>query len=178
MPVLVPRAELRLNTAYLFLMDGASVEDDGSGYPFRITFTTGSGPVSTPPPVPQLVSIKASASSEASASGRYRSVSRSLALHFDQNAGILIFGVLDLAGNFSGWAAMTQLVLPSREEVEASTPVLPDPPVAPLPAPEQSTGCTLSPQRSTTAGSSWPLLALAAGLAYARLRSTGARRDR
>lgn len=87
------------------------------------------------------------------------------------------FGVLDLAGNFSGWSEPMALALPFPEEVAApaateSTAAPPIDVTAPLPAPApaQSSGCGLALPRSSTAPGSWLALALGVALASARLR--------
>jgi len=76
------------------------------------------------------------------------------------------FGVLDLAGNFSGWSAATELVLPSQEEAEAAAAAHRE--AFPESA-EQGASCALGRARSSSASLS--VWALALGLlAHARRR--------
>lgn len=91
------------------------------------------------------------------------------------------FGLLDLAGNFSGWSEPLTLTLPFPEEADAPAPTesTDAPPIdvaapLPAPAPARSSGCALSLPGSPTAPGSW--LALGVALACARLRRSALRR--
>lgn len=90
------------------------------------------------------------------------------------------FGVLDLAGNFSGWTGPVELTLPSvseaesiiasnnqaREEEEAAR-------YAAIDFQKPKSGCTLSAAPSSTERSAWGLAALALALGVAARRRRG-----
>lgn len=174
-PVLVPRAELEPNTRYA-IQTSYDNEEPLSDTTERVWFTTGSGPATTAPLLPALVSIEKGAGMGWGGNQRW------LSLGFEPHGGILVadtaaalgsvdsaydlfvesgsfasvdltpttrvvrwlsaddtvgvgegdclvwpedgadhqsarFGVLDLAGNFSGWMT-TELDLPSPVEVQ------------------------------------------------------------
>jgi hypothetical protein len=177
-PVLVPQTELEPNTRYAIEIT-YDHEEPSADVTERVRFTTGSGPATTAPPVPGLVSIE-----QGAGSGWLGGNQRWLSLGFDLlGGGILVadtaaalgsvasvddlfaagasftgvdvtpttrvvrwlsvedtvavgegdcliwpedgadrqsarFGVLDLAGNFSGWTT-AELELPSPVEVQA-----------------------------------------------------------
>jgi hypothetical protein len=95
------------------------------------------------------------------------------------------FGVLDLAGNFSGWTEPSELELPSAteaasliaaEEAAATPPVIPPGAANDIQTVElrdRSTGCTLGSVGSSGHQRVWSLTALGAALAVAVRRRRG-----